>query len=157
MDAVESLPARPLSDAELALLNRADPVTLAVAVDDELAEAREESDDAADSAVVDDATDGAADDTTTEPSAETGESPETEPSGETGGSPETEPSAETGGSTDGADGLLVATASEVIGLALVDGEWAVVDRLDYGDGVKRYDALRSCESAVRRALGQSRV
>ncbi|MFB6194245.1 MAG: hypothetical protein ABEI75_04195, partial [Halobaculum sp.] len=125
----------------IALLNRAEPVTLAVAVDDELADAGHE------------AGDGAPDAERTRTNEETGADGDADSEPTADGEPGADEEGET--SADGADGVLVATESAVIGLALTDGRWAVVDRLDYGDGVKRYDALRSCESAVRHALGEA--
>lgn len=85
MSVLDSLPARPLSDAELAKLNRAETVELAVAVDDD-------------------------------------EGP--------------------------TDGLLLATDRWVKGLVF-DGEgWRVAETVALADAA-RYDAMRTCEDAVR--------
>ncbi|WP_435125006.1 hypothetical protein [Halobaculum sp. D14] len=87
MSLVASLPGRALSDAEVASLNRADSVELAVAVDDD---------------------------------------------GDT-------------------DGLLLATDSWVKGLRFMGGAWEVVETVGIDDVEERYDALRTCEDAVREA------
>lgn len=87
MSLVASLPGRPLSDAEVASLNRADSVELAVAVDE---------------------------------------------SGPT-------------------EGLLLATDDWVRGLRFLGGAWEVTETVAVDEGTDRYDALRTCEDAVRAA------
>lgn len=97
MSLVASLPGRPLTDGEIASLNRADSIQLAVAV---------ESD-----------TDSEA--------------------------------AEANAADAGAEGLLVATDSWVKGIDFLGGAWEVVESVDIEDDEDRYDALRTCEDAVR--------
>ena len=111
MALLDSLPARPLTPAELAALNRADAVGMAVPVE---------------------------------------EAPD----------PDADPERDDGGAaTDGpTDALLLATDDWVKGLAFEadDGGWRVVETVPL-DGVERFDALRSCEEAVRfhRSTGDS--
>lgn len=114
MALLDSLPARPLTPAEVAGLNRADAFDVAVPV----GEARDPDDSAAEA----DGDAAAADD----------------------------------GSRNGLDGptdaLLLATGDWVKGLAFAadDGGWRVVETVSLdARSVERFDALRSCEEAVR--------
>ena len=97
MSLLSSLPGRPLSDGEVAALNRSESVELAVAVDSE---------------------------THTE-------------------------AAEANAAADGAEGLLLATESWVKGLDFRGGVWEVVESVAVDGEADRYDALRTCEDAVR--------
>lgn len=127
MSVLDSLPDRPLTDAELASLNRADAVALAVDVTDAAETASAET-------TSGETTSG---ETTSEESADTDEE---------------EP---TPGDADanGVEGLLLATDAWLRGLAYDTdgGGWRVVESESLADE-ERFDAMRACEDAVREAL-----
>lgn len=126
MSLVASLPGRPLTDAEVASLNRADAVELAVAVDP-AGEGADGSDD------------GRADDDGRED--DDGRKSEDDGRGE--------PAPGGAGAPDGAEALLLATDSWVKGLDFLGGAWEVVETVPVEGEDDRYDALRACEDAVR--------
>lgn len=132
MSVLDSLPDRPLTDAELASLNRADAVALAVDVTDAAETASAET--TSGETTSGETTSG---ETTSEESADTDEE---------------EP---TPGDADanGVEGLLLATDAWLRGLAYDadGGGWRVVESESLADE-ERFDAMRACEDAVREAL-----
>lgn len=128
MSVLDSLPDRPLTDAELASLNRADAVALAVDLTDAVETASAETASG----------ETTSRETTSEESADTDEEEPTPGDAD----------------EDGVEGLLLATDAWLRGLAYDadGGGWRVVESESLADG-ERFDAMRACEDAVREALG----
>lgn len=122
MSVLDSLPDRPLTDAELASLNRADAVALAVDVTDAAETASAET------------TSG---ETTSEDSADTDEEEPTPGDADADG---------VEGLLLATDAWLRGLAYDADG-----GGWRVVESESLADE-ERFDAMRACEDAVREAL-----